>query len=94
MSEEHYVYILECKDGTYYTGYTNNVEGRLKKHEEGKGAKYTRGRSPLKLVLEKSFATKEEAMKQEYIIKKLPRKKKQQLIDKERLKKDVDSTKL
>ncbi len=79
-SKAHVVYILECSDKTYYTGYTNDLEKRIAKHQTGKGAKYTRGRSPLKLMYAKGFATKEEAMKEEYRIKRLPRKEKEKLI--------------
>jgi putative endonuclease len=78
--DKHYVYILECKDGTYYTGYTNNIEKRMKAHQEGKGAKYTRGRTPIRLVFEKAFESKSEAMKEEYKIKNLSRTEKEGLI--------------
>lgn len=77
---EHMVYILECKDGTYYTGYTNDFDRRIKAHESGKGAKYTRGRAPFKVLLRQSYETKEEAMKQEALIKKWPRHKKEAFI--------------
>jgi 16S rRNA (cytidine1402-2'-O)-methyltransferase len=80
MINNHYVYILECRDGTYYTGYTTDVERRLKQHLEGKGAKYTRGRSPVQLVYQQSFCTKTEAMQEEYRIKQLKRQEKQHLI--------------
>jgi len=76
----HFVYILECNDGTYYTGYTNELTQRLRKHEEGKGAKYTRGRGPLKLVFQATFSTKQEAMRMEYAIKKLNRAAKERMI--------------
>lgn len=76
----HYVYILQCSDGSYYTGYSNNVEQRVKVHNEGKGAKYTRGRTPVKLVYQQHFPTKKEALQKEYTIKQLTRKQKQQLI--------------
>lgn len=78
-----YIYILKCADGTLYTGYTNDLEGRLKDHNgNGKkfGAKYTVGRRPVKLVHSESFKTKSEAMKRECEIKKLSRSKKEQLI--------------
>ncbi|WP_053216968.1 GIY-YIG nuclease family protein [Virgibacillus senegalensis] len=74
------VYMLECKDGTLYTGYTNNLERRIAMHENGKGAKYTRGRGPFRLVYCQSFSTKEEAMHEEYRIKQLSRKQKDKLI--------------
>lgn len=79
-NNKHYIYILECKDGSYYTGYTNDIEKRLKKHEEGKGAKYTRGRGPLKLVFQAVFSTKQEAMRMEFAVKKLSRAQKERLI--------------
>jgi putative endonuclease len=71
MESSHYVYILECKDGTFYTGYTTDVTKRFKVHASGKGAKYTRGRLPVKLVYERKCASKSEALKEEYKIKKL-----------------------
>ncbi|SEO38833.1 putative endonuclease [Amphibacillus marinus] len=80
MSTKHIVYILKCKDNTYYTGYTNNVTNRLKMHESGKGAKYTRGRGPFILIYQEPFPTKEKAMQVEYRIKKLSRTRKEQLI--------------
>ncbi len=71
-----YVYILECNDGSLYTGWTNNVQERLKKHNEGKAAKYTRSRRPavLKYVIE--FPTQREAMQCEYMLKRLTREQK------------------
>jgi putative endonuclease len=82
-NKEHYVYVVSCKDGSLYTGYTNNLKRRIKLHNEGKGAKYTRGRGPVKLVFSKQFSTKSEALKAEFAFKKLDRKKKQQYIIKE-----------
>lgn len=79
-SGNHFVYILECGDGTYYTGYTNEINQRLRKHEEGKGAKYTRGRGPLTLVFQQAFPTKQEAMRLEFAIKKLNRAAKERII--------------
>ncbi|MFC0190356.1 GIY-YIG nuclease family protein [Fictibacillus aquaticus] len=78
--KQHAVYILECADGTYYTGYTNELERRLQMHESGKGAKYTRGRGPLKLLFHAEFQTKQEAMQAEYAIKQMSRKNKEKLI--------------
>ena len=80
---ENYTYILRCADGTYYCGWTNNLDRRLKAHNEGKGAKYTRSRRPVALVYYEAFSTKEEAMRREYEIKQLPRKKKEDLIFKQ-----------
>jgi putative endonuclease len=74
MDKQHVVYILRCKDGTLYTGYTNNLEQRMQKHEEGKGAKYTKGRGPFQLMYIEKFMTKNEALKREYEIKQLTRK--------------------
>lgn len=80
MDKENVVYILKCGDGSLYTGYTNDLTHRIKMHEEGKGAKYTRGRGPFKVVYLEKFDTKEEAMKKEYEIKQLTRKGKLLLI--------------
>ncbi len=76
------VYILECKDNSYYTGITNDLNSRLAKHNEGKGAKYTRGRRPVTLIKSWEFPSKSEALKEEYRIKKLTRKQKNALITK------------
>ena len=64
-----YTYILECSDGSFYTGYTNDLERRVKVHNMGKGAKYTRARLPCRLVYYETFIFKSEAMKREYFIK-------------------------
>lgn len=79
-NNQHYIYILECSDGTYYTGYTNDLDKRLKKHNDGLGAKYTKHRRPVKRIYEEVFETKSEALKREYAIKQLTRKQKIQLI--------------
>lgn len=76
----NYTYILKCKDGTLYTGWTNNLEKRLKDHNDGKGAKYTKARRPVVLVYHESFETKEEAMRREYAIKQMTREAKEKLI--------------
>lgn len=79
----YYIYILECADNTLYTGYTNDLENRLKAHNEGKGAKYTKGRLPVKLVYSESFDDKKEAMSREWFIKhRLTREEKLELIKK------------
>ena len=75
-----YIYILKCSDGTFYTGYTHNLDNRVALHNEGKGAKYTRGRLPAELVYFEEFLTKGEAMKREYQIKQLSREEKIKLI--------------
>lgn len=77
----YYVYILRCNDNSLYTGFTVDLEKRLKKHRSGIGAKYTRGRGPLHLVYCTSFSTKTEALREEMAIKKLSRKAKIQLIE-------------
>lgn len=76
----NYTYILECKDGTYYTGWTNNLERRIEAHNNGQGAKYTRARRPVSLVYHEEFETKEEAMRREYAIKHMSREEKRKLI--------------
>lgn len=68
-----FVYILECSDKTLYTGITNNLERRLKHHNEGKGAKYTRGRRPVILLKCFEVESKGEALKLEFKIKQLPK---------------------
>ena len=77
----NYTYILKCKDGTYYTGWTNHLEKRIQDHSDGKGAKYTKARLPVELVYWETFPTKEEAMKREYAIKQMTRKEKEKLIE-------------
>ena len=79
----NYTYILKCNDDTLYTGWTNNLEKRIKDHNDGKGAKYTKNRRPVELVYHEEFETKEEAMKREYAIKQLTRAQKILLIKKE-----------
>ncbi|MBS4534460.1 GIY-YIG nuclease family protein [Clostridium sp. D2Q-14] len=76
----NYVYILRCKDNTLYTGWTTNIERRLKKHNSGNGAKYTRGRIPVVLEYYEVYESKKEATKREYFIKKLNKSKKEKLI--------------
>ena len=75
-----YVYIVECMDGTYYTGWTTDINKRIRMHNIGKGAKYTRYRVPVVLRYVQEFATKQEAMRQEYRIKQLGRAQKSILI--------------
>lgn len=76
----NYTYILRCSDGTLYTGWTNNLEKRIQSHNEGKGAKYTKSRGPVKLEYYETFETKEEAMRREYEIKHLTKKEKETII--------------
>ena len=77
----NYTYILRCSDGTLYCGWTNNLEKRLKAHNEGKGAKYTRSRLPVTLVYYEEFETSVEAQKREYQIKQMTRQEKLLLIE-------------
>ncbi len=76
----NFTYILECRGGSYYTGWTNDIKKRLAAHRSGHGAKYTRGRGPLTLIYLEAFETKEEAMHREAFIKSLPRPEKDALI--------------
>ena len=76
----NYTYIVKCSDGTYYTGWTNNLEKRIQSHNSGTGAKYTRPRLPVTLVYYETFSTKQEAMRREYAIKQLSRQQKESLI--------------
>ena len=82
-NEEHYFYVVSCKDNSLYAGYTNNLNRRIKLHNEGKGAKYTRARRPVKLVYSKGFPTKSEALKAEYAYKQWNRKNKLNYLIKE-----------
>ncbi|MED4404183.1 GIY-YIG nuclease family protein [Metabacillus fastidiosus] len=80
----HFFYVLECKDGSYYAGYTVDLAARVEKHNAGKGAKYTRARKPVKLLYNERFETKSEALKMEYSFKKLSRIEKEKYIRKNR----------
>lgn len=75
-----YVYIVKCKDGTYYTGYTNNLENRIKLHNKGDGAKYLRGKLPVELVYAKEYKYYKNALHAERRIKKLRKRDKELLI--------------
>jgi len=76
-----YTYIVRCKDNSLYTGYTTDIKNRVNNHNNGKGAKYTKGRRPVELVYFETFESKSEALKKEIAIKKMPRSKKEQLIE-------------
>lgn len=82
MSDNYVVYILQCGDGSLYTGITNNLEKRLDAHESGKGAKYTRGRGPFTVVYTEDHDSKGEALKAEIAIKAMQRSEKLALIEK------------
>lgn len=75
-----FVYMLRCKDGSLYTGWTNDLEHRLAMHSSGRGAKYTRGRGPLELVYTEELPDKEAALRRECAIKKLRREQKLALL--------------
>ncbi|MFR9147230.1 MAG: GIY-YIG nuclease family protein [Mediterraneibacter sp.] len=77
----NYTYIVRCRDGSLYTGWTNNLEKRIKDHNSGRGAKYTKSRRPVLLAYYEEFATKEEAMRREWEIKQLKRQEKQDLVE-------------
>lgn len=77
---EHYVYVLECSDGSLYTGYTTDPERRVQEHNDGVGAKYTRGRTPVEIVHLEEYETQSEAMSREYEIKQLSRREKEQVV--------------
>lgn len=77
---KYYVYIIEDSHGIYYTGYTNNLENRIKLHAQGRGAKYLRGKGPLKLVYVKEYRYYKNALHAERKIKRLRRKQKEDLV--------------
>ncbi len=79
---QFYVYILRCADDTLYTGYTNDLPHRVRMHNEGKGAKYTRARRPVELAYHEVWEDKSGALRREAAIKKLTRAEKLKLIDK------------
>ena len=76
----NYTYILKCRDNSLYTGWTNDIDKRLKAHNDGKGAKYTNSRRPVELIYYEKYETKEEAMKREYAIKHMTRRAKEELL--------------
>ncbi len=75
-----YVYIVECADGSLYTGWTNNLEKRISAHNAGKGAKYTRSRLPVRIRYYETFEDKNDALRRECALKKLTRAEKESLI--------------
>lgn len=77
----YFVYIILCKDGSYYTGYTKNVEERAHMHTNGRGAKYTKSHPPKEIVCVDTFLLRSEAMRRERSIKKMSHQQKQQLFD-------------
>ncbi len=87
---DFYVYILECANGAYYTGSTNNLENRVTLHNSGRGAKYTRNCGPVKLIWSKKYRNFKNALLEERRIKTLPRPQKEKLV---RFKRPVNSKK-
>ncbi len=84
MKKHNYTYIAECSDGTFYTGWTTDIDKRIKAHNDGRVAKYTRSRLPVRLVYLETHDTKEEAMSRECQIKKLTRSAKEKLVENSR----------
>ena len=81
--KKFFVYIVECADGSYYTGYTTDIQRRLNEHNYStRSAKYTRSRRPVKLIYSEEYNTLSEALKREHAIKKLSRKRKKDLVSK------------
>ena len=76
----NYTYMLKCSDGSLYTGWTTDLDRRIKAHNNGTGARYTKSRRPVELVYYETFETKEEAMRREYAIKHLTRREKLALL--------------
>lgn len=71
--KRYYVYLLRCADDTLYCGYTDDVQKRVKAHNDGKGAKYTKSRRPVELVYTEECSSKSDALKRECAIKRMPR---------------------
>ena len=80
MDHKAFMYVVECRDGSYYTGYTTDIKKRVAVHNSGKGAKYTRARLPVKLIYAQGFASKEEAMSAEALLKRKKRPQKEQFL--------------
>jgi putative endonuclease len=83
----HVVYVLECGDGSYYTGYTTDLQRRVAQHRAGDGAKYTRGRTPLEVVHVERYDSRSTAMSREHEVKQLSRADKEALVERSE---DVD----
>lgn len=79
-SRTPWVYMLECADGSFYTGWTYHIPSRLAAHNAGKGAKYTRSRRPLRLIYQEPMADKSAALKREWALKQMSHKQKQALV--------------
>lgn len=79
-TKKNYTYMVRCRDGSLYTGWTNDLEKRIQAHNQGTGAKYTKTRRPVELVYYEEYESKIQAMKREYEIKQLPKKKKEEMV--------------
>ncbi|KOX94945.1 GIY-YIG nuclease family protein [Haloarcula rubripromontorii] len=86
----YHVYVLRCSDNTFYTGYTTDVERRVREHDAGDGAKYTRGRTPVELIHVESFDSQSDAMSREYEIKQYSRAEKERLVESSDAEADFD----
>lgn len=84
----NYTYIVRCSDDSLYTGWTNDLEKRMKDHNDGRGAKYTKPRRPVILAYYEEFSTKEEAMRREWEIKQMTRREKLRLLEQGRVRND------
>lgn len=80
IKKNWFIYLIRCRNNSLYTGITTDVERRFLEHESGKGAKYLRGKGPLKLVFYEEVGTKSDASKLEHLIKKLSKKEKESII--------------
>ncbi|WP_049942762.1 MULTISPECIES: GIY-YIG nuclease family protein [Haloarcula] len=87
----YHVYVLRCSDNTFYTGYTTDVERRVREHDAGDGAKYTRGRTPVELIHVEPFDSQSEAMSREYEIKQYSRAQKERLVESSDAEADFDT---
>lgn len=86
-----WVYVLRCSDESLYCGVSNDVERRLRVHNAGKGSRYVRSRRPAKLVFRLEFCSKSEALRAEYRFKRLPKKQKEDIVEKQRWNLQLDS---
>ncbi|AEM58567.1 putative nuclease [Haloarcula hispanica ATCC 33960] len=84
------MYVLRCSDNTFYTGYTTDVERRVREHDAGDGAKYTRGRTPVELIHVEPFDSQSAAMSREYEIKQYSRAEKERLVESSDAEADFD----
>lgn len=75
-----FLYVLECADGSFYTGISNNLQERIKEHNSGRGSKYARSRLPVKLIYSETYTTKSRALKREIEVKSLTRTQKEELV--------------